>query len=86
MITLILYQNKFCTKIRNYDFNLVTIVKISTKCDYGYTINSSFFLPVPIMTISTFPKKTTRITTSRPPHPENCGNGFSQLLQAEHGH
>ena len=29
--TLILCQNKFCTKIRNYDFNLVTIVKISTK-------------------------------------------------------
>jgi hypothetical protein len=29
--TLILYQNKFCAKIRNYDFNLVTIIKISTK-------------------------------------------------------
>jgi hypothetical protein len=31
MKTLILPQNEFSTKIRNYDFNLVTIVKISTK-------------------------------------------------------
>ena len=37
-----LHQNKFCTKIRNYDFNLVTIIKISTKWDYGYAINSRY--------------------------------------------
>jgi hypothetical protein len=59
MKTLILHQNKFCTKIRNYDFNLVTIINISTKWDYGYTINSRYFLPVPIVTISKFPRKAT---------------------------
>jgi hypothetical protein len=59
MKTLILYQNKFYPKIRNYDLNLVTIKKISTKCDYGYTINSSYFLPASIITISKFPRKTT---------------------------
>ena len=42
MKTLTLHQNKFCTKIRNYDFSLVTIKKISTKWDYGYAINSSY--------------------------------------------
>jgi hypothetical protein len=57
MKSLILYQNKFCTKIRNYDLCLETIIKNSTKWDYGYTINSSYFLPVPIMTISKFPRK-----------------------------
>jgi hypothetical protein len=39
---LILHQNKFCNKIRNYDFNLITVTKISTKWDYGYAINSSY--------------------------------------------
>jgi hypothetical protein len=42
MKTLILHQNKFCTKIRNYDFSFVTIEKISTKWYYGYAINSSY--------------------------------------------
>ena len=37
-----LHQNKFCTKIRNYDFNLLTIKKISTKWDYGYAVNSNY--------------------------------------------
>ena len=59
MKTLILHQNKFYTKTKNYDYNLVAIKKISSKWDYGYTINSSYFLPVPIMTISKFPRKTT---------------------------
>ena len=66
-----LYQNKFCIKIRNYDYNLVTIIKISTKWDYGYAINSSYFLPVPIMTISTFPRKT---TYNNHPQPQSLGN------------
>jgi hypothetical protein len=30
MKTLILYQNKFCTKVRKYVLNLVTIKKLST--------------------------------------------------------
>ena len=37
-----LCQNKFCIKIRNYDFSLVTTKKTSTKWDYGYVINSSY--------------------------------------------
>jgi hypothetical protein len=53
------YQNKFCIKIRNYDINLVRIIKFSIKLDYGYTINSSYFFPVPIMTISKLLKKAT---------------------------
>ena len=77
MLTLILYRHKFYTKIRNYDFNLVSIVKISSKCNYYYTINCSYFFTVLIMTISTFPRKTTRITTSRPQSPENWGKDSS---------
>jgi hypothetical protein len=58
MKTLNLYLNKFCTKVRNYGFNLVTIVKISTKWDYGYAINLSYFIPVQIMIIFKFLRKT----------------------------
>jgi hypothetical protein len=31
MKTLIMYQNKFYAYLRNYNFNLVTVKKISTK-------------------------------------------------------
>ena len=48
MKTLNLYQNKFCTNVRNYDFNLVSIKKISTKWDYGYTVNARYFFPVQV--------------------------------------
>ena len=65
---LILHQNKFCTKIRNYDFNLVVIIKISTKWDYGYTIN-----PVPTMTIFKFPRKATLEWPPPAPKPRELG-------------
>jgi hypothetical protein len=31
-------SNKFCTNVRDYNFNFVSIIKISTRWDYGYTI------------------------------------------------
>ena len=63
--TLILHQNIFCTKIRIYDFYLVTIITISTKWYYGYTFNSTYFVPIPIMTICKFSLKDNhRITTA----------------------
>lgn len=43
---------------KNENFNVVTIIKISTKWEYGYTINSTY-PSCEITTISNFPKKTT---------------------------
>jgi hypothetical protein len=76
MKTLIVYQNEFCIKMRNYVFNLETIVKISTKWGYGYTIKSNqvYFPPVPIMAISKFPR--IRITSSSP---KAQGTGLTTL-------
>ena len=71
MKTLNLNQNKFCTKIRNYDFSLVTIKKISTKWDYGYAINFSYFSLFQLMTISIFLRKTTYDNHLQPQSPGN---------------
>jgi hypothetical protein len=74
---MILPPNKFCTKIINYDFNLITIIKISIKWDYGYAINSNYFFSVPIMIIFKFPRKT---NSEKPPAaPQVQGTGTTTL-------
>ena len=45
MSPLILYQNKFCIKIRNYDINLVRIIKFSIKLEITCPANKCVIQP-----------------------------------------